>query len=255
MKTNWVFGLMVPGLLLASTATTQANDIVDFLNAINGRSSQRMAPAAIQPAGFHHHGSLGANGQVHGGQALSSRDLYKIHTANRNAGYSGPGHLGYSDARLGGSRFDDDRVNFRNRDFRQPDYGRATSSRSSRAQISFRVSSNSGVPRGYPQAHVLPHQLGEIVDCGVPLSNSVRVRNARNIAPNAVPIVVAVRDPSLCAHDHDERVVYVQVFAPPCPPRSITISPCRTRVTLCFGRYDVEIRSVNDVVVVDYVKG
>ncbi|MFN9718045.1 MAG: hypothetical protein ACK58L_05070, partial [Planctomycetota bacterium] len=96
-----------------------------------------------------------------------------------------------------------------------------------------------------------PFQIGEIVDCPVPLATCVRVEDQCNIAPHAVPVVVAVKDPDACRHDPN-AMVFVQVFTPPCPPRDIRISPCRTRVTMCFGRYEVEIKSKNGWVVVDY---
>jgi hypothetical protein len=49
-----------------------------------------------------------------------------------------------------------------------------------------------------------------------------------------------------------ERVVFVQVFVPPCPPRCIHISPCHTRVTMDFGTYEVDIKSKDGLIVVDY---
>lgn len=286
MKTNWISRLVIPGLLLASTATTQANDIVDFLNAINGGSRQRNAPPAVQPMDHHDHGGMeingpGSYGRGHGGRDLTSRDVYKLQTANRGVGYGG-----YDDPHFGGSRFDaDNRVNLRDHHYGQNGYGRPAYARPSGAQIRFHVSTNSGRGQGYgdplyvpdptqvqplppvdvlppievyppiqgnPQYNALPHQIGEIVDCQVPLATCVKVEDACNIAPNAVPIVVAVRDPNMCAHECHERVVFVQIFAPPCPPRSIRISPCHTRVTMCFGQYDVEIKSINGMIVVDY---
>ena len=292
MTTHWIRSLMIPGLLLASTATTQANDIVDFLNAMNGGSRHRNAPPVVQPVGHHNHGGPGmtgpgAHGRGYHDHGLSSRDVYKLHTANRAVGYGG-----HSDPHFSGSRFGaDDRVNFRDRNFGQTGYGRSSHARPSGAQLRFRVSSNAGIPQdygsplyipaspqiqtlppvqslppvesplpvqgyplvqGYPQVNLLPHQIGEIVDCQVPLATCVRVEDACNIAPNAVPIVVAVRDPGMCLHDRHERVVYVQILVPPCPPRSISISPCLTRLTMCFGRYDVDIKSMNGLIVVDY---
>lgn len=99
----------------------------------------------------------------------------------------------------------------------------------------------------------LPHQLGEIVTCQVPLATCVEVRQACRIAPNAVPIVVAVRDPHIgrfrkCV----EQLAYVEVCVPPCPVRRVKISPCRTRVRLDYGRYAVNILSRNGRIIVDY---
>ena len=61
------------------------------------------------------------------------------------------------------------------------------------------------IPAALPQAlapssiGALPHELGAIVTCSVPLESHVRVRNADEIAPHAQPVIVAVRDPHLAA--------------------------------------------------------
>jgi hypothetical protein len=110
-----------------------------------------------------------------------------------------------------------------------------------------------GVPRVVPAPIPQPlHHVGEIVGCRVPLVTMVRVRGAENICRHSVPAVVAVRDPNACSHDAFERVVYVQVMVPPCPPRKIEVSPCHTRVELSFEDYDVEIISRNGVISVEY---
>lgn len=106
-----------------------------------------------------------------------------------------------------------------------------------------------------PAPVVLPHTIGQIVTCHVPLETHVRVRNAHEIAPAAQPINVAVRNPHLPAwgsHGCVESLVYVQVFAPPCPLRQMTVSPCRTVVVLDYGEWEIRIRSCNGVVEVEY---
>lgn len=111
------------------------------------------------------------------------------------------------------------------------------------------------VPVAPPPAAVLPHSIGQIVTCHVPLETHVRVRNAHEIAPGAQPINVAVRDPHLPAwgsHGCVEKLVYVQVFAPPIPLRRMTVSPCRTNVVLDYGGWEIRIHSCNDVVEVEY---
>lgn len=106
----------------------------------------------------------------------------------------------------------------------------------------------------HPETLGLPHQLGEIVDCPVPLATCVKVEDPHNIAPGAVPVVVAVRDPNLppwhagCV----DAVVYVEVCAPPCPLHKLTISPCKTRMRLDFGQYEIDITSCKGHIVVDY---
>ncbi len=300
MNTNYTRGLSVLGLLLAMTARTQANDIVDFLRAVNGVQEQRHAPPAHHSVGRHDHDSYGYNRSGYGGHELSSRDVYKqsMQRAERNAPYGQYGnHSGYDQFdqdpygrdRLGRNQFDmHNRVDLRDRSYggsgySRPGYSRPGYSRSG-DQISFRISSNGGrspayrdplyIPsqqpqvlppvesyppvqnyppiQSYPPVQMLPHQIGEIVDCQVPLATSVRIEDEGNIAPNAVPVVVAVRDPNICAHECHERLMYVQVFVPPCPLRGLTISPCRTRVSMDFGQYQVDIKSKEGVIVVDY---
>ena len=101
----------------------------------------------------------------------------------------------------------------------------------------------------------LPHRLGQIVTCNVPLAPHVRVRNAHEIAPGAQPVVVAVRDPHLAAWGSPgcvEALAYVQVFAPPCPLRSATVSPCHTVVELDYGEFEITVTSANGIIEVEY---
>ena len=99
---------------------------------------------------------------------------------------------------------------------------------------------------------VCRHQIGEFVDTRVPLATCVRVRNLCDAAPNAIPAVIAVRDPDMCTHDTEERVAYVQILVPPQPLRSLEISRCRTRIDLCFGEYDISICSKDGLITVEY---
>ncbi len=286
MNTNWICRLVVPGLLLASSATTQANDIVDFFKAINRAERHHNAPPAFQPVDQHDdHGHEGP-GHEYGDRNLTSRDLHKIQMANRPIGYGDPRSDRFNDRFTGHPAHSDDRVSLRDHNYGQPAY-----TRPSGARISFRISSNGGMNPGYgapsyystgqeyqelppvqemapapaypvvpvypsvqqsPPVIATPHQIGEIVTCRVPLARCVRVEDARNIAPDAIPVIVAVRDPNMCAHDTVERVVFVQVFVPPCPMSGIRVSPCRTRVTMCFHQYEVDIKSKNGMIVVDY---
>lgn len=113
----------------------------------------------------------------------------------------------------------------------------------------------SPLPVVAPPVAPLPHTLGQIVTCNVPLVHNVRVINPHEIAPGARPIVVAVRDPHLPAwgsHGCVERLVYVQVFAPCVPLRNMTVSPCRTHVTLDYGDWEICIHSCNGLVEVEY---
>ena len=99
----------------------------------------------------------------------------------------------------------------------------------------------------------LPHQLGQVVTCPVPVFTQVQIKSVDEIAPHAVPTRVAVRDPNLgrfrsCV----EQLVYVEVLAPPYPAQRVRVSPCRTRIRLDYGRYEVTIKSGNGVVTVEY---
>ncbi len=101
----------------------------------------------------------------------------------------------------------------------------------------------------------LPHELGQIVTCSVPLAPHVRVRNSHEIAPGACPVVVAVRDPHLGAWGSSgcvEALAYVQVLAPPVPLRKATVSPCRTVVELDYGDWEITVTSANGVIEVEY---
>jgi hypothetical protein len=253
MNTNWTRGLSLVGLLLASAATTQANDIVDFLNAINGNSGRRTAPVAVQPVHDHD------NEHGHGG----------VRTASENygaRGYETP-YGGY-----GVRRSQVNTVNLRAHQHAAPP---ARSRTQIRLQFASNGRNNAGyappvynpVPQplhvlppvqsypvgpAYPQIAPSPFELGQFVQCQVPLETCVRVEDECNIAPNAVPVVIAVRDPHMCVHETQERLVYVQICVPPCPLRDLRVSPCRTRISLDYGRYEVDIKSANGMIVIDY---
>ena len=256
MNTNWTRGLSLVGLLLASTATTQANDIVDFLNAINGNSGRRTAPVAVQPVDDHDHGH-GQHGQRGGGIASENYGAYGRETA-----YGRPG-VRQSPVNT---------VNLRAHQHAAP-------TTRSRAQVSLRFASNGRNNSGYappvyipaqqpfealppvqsyptrpayPQMAPSPFELGQFVDCQVPLATCIKVEDERNIAPNAVPMIIAVRDPNMCVHETQERLVYVEIFVPPCPLRDLRVSPCRTRISLDYGCYEVDIKSANGMIVIDY---
>ncbi|MFO1003643.1 MAG: hypothetical protein U0936_25195 [Planctomycetaceae bacterium] len=289
MKTSVFRGLGLMGLLLLTNSTTRANDLVDFLNALNGNSNHRNAPPAIQPVGHHDHEGRGMHGSGYRGHEMTGRDVYKrnMQVADRDMHYLGYSQNQGSYGRHGHGDMEQNRVNLRDESYGRS--GRSYYSGRSGARISFSVSSNPApvygqpiyfpsqdtaqplppvqelppvqsypvipgnqVVPGYQTAPVFPHQIGEIVDCHVPLATSVRVEDECKIAPNAVPVVVAVRDPKMCTHDVMERVVFVQVFVPPCPPRSMEISPCHTRVKMDFGMYEVDIKSKDGLIVVDY---
>lgn len=101
----------------------------------------------------------------------------------------------------------------------------------------------------------LPHELGQVVTCPVPIETHVEIRNACRIAPGAIPTIIAVRDPHLGnfrSRGCVEQLAYVEVLAPQCPLRSMRVSPCKTRIRLDYGKYEIDITSKNDCVVINY---
>ena len=101
----------------------------------------------------------------------------------------------------------------------------------------------------------LPHELGEIVTCDVPLEPHVRIRNGHEIAPHAQPVIMAVRNPHLAAWGSPgciEGVTYVQIFVPTVPLQHVTVSRCRTRIDLDYGDWEIKIRSRDGIVEVEY---
>jgi hypothetical protein len=253
MNTNLTRSVTVLALLLTTAATAPANDIVNFLKALNGNSGRRNAPVVVQPVGNH--------GHAHGGAAYG------------NQGHGGHG----STPQFGGSGTHRPPVNTVNL---RPNHNVAPPARSSSGlQINLRFGANGSRNPGYgspvyvpaprpvqvlPQAPIYPapptclsvapapFQLGQFINYQVPLETRVQVQDEFNIAPNAVPVIIAVRDPNMCRHDNVERLVYVQIFVPQCPLRDLQVSPCRTRVSLDYGRFEVDIKSGNGVIVIDY---
>ena len=99
----------------------------------------------------------------------------------------------------------------------------------------------------------LAHQYGDFVTCHVPRFAHVIVKDKDEMAPNAIPVTVAVRSPRLgrfrtCV----EEVVYVEVWVPPCPLQRVRVSPCKTKIRLDYGRYEVDIVSRNGFIEIDY---
>lgn len=260
MRTSLLKAAVICSVALASQLTTRANDIVDFLRAVNG-VSERRAPVTQSVS---RHGYPGRGVPVYG-SAGRPVPGYQTHMAGRPSGFEyGDGRFEHHGVRP------EDRVSFR-----EPVYPTRSYPTRSRARVTFNVSTGgyqdpSYIPAQevrplppvdhYPVAPAVPshgyeypmqYEVGQIVDCRVPLATCVRVEDECNIAPNAVPVVVAVKDPNACAHNPN-AMVFVEVCVPPCPPEKVRISPCRTRVTMCFGQYEVDIKSRNGMILVDY---
>ncbi|MCR9202555.1 MAG: hypothetical protein NXI04_28270 [Planctomycetaceae bacterium] len=236
-------------------SSAQANDIIDFLRAINGIPDPgRRVHVPVQPVSPYSTVGYRGRGVVHPHDVYSPRHYQPV----------------------------------------SPRYSRYSRPLTSRSGVSFHVSygSDRGLSHGYPVGPVgpvapappvvapvapigpigpigpalpapprpgtfghLPHELGQVVTCHVPLETHVRYEDLCDIAPGAIPTVIAVRDPHLGrfrSRGCIERMVYVQVMAPPCPLQRCRVSPCKTRIRLDYGKYEICITSRDGCVVVSY---
>ena len=253
MNKNLKRGVTLLALLFTTASPTQANDIVNFLKALNGNSGRHSGPVVVQPVGSHGHEHDGAvyGNQGHGGHGPgdpfgnSGTHRPSINTVNlRPNHYVAPRARRNSGLQIS--------LQFGENGSRNPGYGAPVYVPAPRpVQLLPPVPVYPVVPV-YPHVAPAPFQIGQFIDCRVPLATCVHVEDECNIAPNAVPVVIAVRDPNMCVHETVERLVYVQIFVPQCPLRDLQVSPCRTRVSLDYGKYEVDIRSGNGVIVVDY---
>ncbi len=270
MRRVSLISLTTVALLMSTGIRAQANDLIDFLKAVQQISQHR---------NHSDHVSSRARGGVYDGRhrdhGLSSRDVYK----QRLAYTESLSRLGYGPALTDRSRIHEP---IRGNPYSQrsnlyaPSVRHVTSSPHQYGvngrvtslpytpvpEIPVQVAPAPGRPYvvpGPPQPPVIVahtgHQIGEIVDCPVQLETCIRIKDPDHIAPGAIPTVVAVRDPHLCRHKCKccaELVVYVEVCLPPCPPRKIRISPCGTYVCMNYGKYQVELTSRNDLITIDY---
>lgn len=108
-------------------------------------------------------------------------------------------------------------------------------------------------PAPLPLPADAPHFGGYCVGCevpaAVPVYPHVRVKDARNIAPGAVPRLIAIRDPR---DRWSHQCVFVEVCMPPCDCHDISVSRDGRRVKYDFGDYEIEVTSRNGLVTVDY---
>jgi hypothetical protein len=259
-------------VMILTPAVSRANDIEDFFKSLRGDShdhGRHQSSAMIQPVGHHHDGRSGHRQMPgpaghHGGFGMSSRDAWKVQ--QQFAGRHHGDHYGDR-----GNAYD-----LRDHSSRHSGYRGHSGFQGGRGSgWTFRVSG--GTPPIYaqpvlpqypvipqypvapqvpviPQMPVMSHQLGQIVDCPVPLATCVRIEDACNIAPNAVPVTVAVRNPDLPPYHEGcvDSLIYVEVCVPPCPMQQLVISPCRTRIKMDFGSHQVELKSRNGMVIIDY---
>ena len=104
-----------------------------------------------------------------------------------------------------------------------------------------------------PSSRIERHyHVGDIVTHPVRLSHCVRIRNPHRIAPDAIPVVMAVQDPHYRHVNDPERIVFVEVMLPQCELRRLDISSGRSRIRLDYEHFSVNIQSSNDVVTITY---
>jgi hypothetical protein len=85
----------------------------------------------------------------------------------------------------------------------------------------------------------------------------VRVEDADDIHPHAVPAIIAVVDPRhgrFSRHglsgDAGVGLAFVKIFVPPQPPRSVKVK--HDEVELDWGEYEIKIESDDGVVEIEY---
>jgi hypothetical protein len=103
-------------------------------------------------------------------------------------------------------------------------------------------------------AHAYP-PYGSFVSGEVPLYPRVRAKDCDDIAPGAVPVVIAIRDPNICRKPCrccPPTCVFVQVFVPACPPRKVEVDDHGAKLDLDYGEYEIEIESRKGVITVEY---
>ena len=235
--------ILMLSVVCLTAPVSSANDIVDFLRAIQGPPVRQYQPVSTRSR---------VTSSIHDPRA---RD---IHVHDRNV------HDRHSAVDLRQSQFARSRV---------------STVRPAQSRVSFNISFGNAprfaqlpappVPVApvlpnhglYPVApapgnfgHV-PHQPGDIVACPVHLETCVKIKDIDEIAPGAIPVIVAVRDPHLAKFGSSrcvEQLVYVEVLVPPCPLQRLKVSPCKTKIRLDYGRYEVDITSRNGVIEIDY---
>jgi hypothetical protein len=236
-------------LLTVASSKAGANDIVDVLKALQHASHDRHD--------FGHRPGTTSLGHGHVRGGYSSRDVYK-HYLLRSEYYS---RLGYGLPNVDSHGLQG--------------YGRTVPNRRSAAILNVQYGGAPLVIYGrrspygvapvpaLPLSHqlapapsaILPHRLGETIDSPVTLVTADRIKDPDHVAPGAVPVVVAIRDPALCAHKCDccvERLVYVEVCVPACPLKKLKLSHHNTYVCMNYGDHQVEITSRNGRITVDY---
>jgi hypothetical protein len=91
---------------------------------------------------------------------------------------------------------------------------------------------------------------------GLALYPRVKYHDKRHIAPCAVPMIVAVRDPCAnrdpCSACGPPKCVLVEICVPPCGCPKICTKHDGAKVRYDYGKYAVNITSRHGIIVVDY---
>jgi hypothetical protein len=101
-----------------------------------------------------------------------------------------------------------------------------------------------------PSVPVEGLSFGSILTEPVALYPHVRVKDADDMAPGAVPVFVAVRDPN-CGRG-PAGLVFVKVCVPTCPLCKVRVKKGGAEVELDYGEYEIDVRSRNGVVTIEY---
>lgn len=231
MKTNriCVAGILSLSFVLLSNTTVRANDLVDFLRALNGVSNIQNTRHDSYPGTWMYPG----------------RDTVPV-TVQRTSAHPVGGNVARPVVVPTAVR------NGVPVSHREP---------AGRVQIAYHPST-----RGIVDSRTFPDhpsrvssrgrfptlRAGDIVSGSVPVARNVRVRGTRSIATGAVPVVVAIHDPVRPYCPVYGQLAFVQVWAPSCPPQAVVVSPCGTRVDMFYPYNIVRIRSGERVLSVEY---
>lgn len=100
-----------------------------------------------------------------------------------------------------------------------------------------------------PDGTVIPYEQVFVSPLpALPLYDKVRVRQTRNMHPQAVPKLVAIKDPCFGG-----GCVYVEVCVPPCGREEVCCLRWRDGIRLDYGKYSVDIVTTRrGLVIVDY---
>lgn len=99
-----------------------------------------------------------------------------------------------------------------------------------------------------------PAEHGNFVEgAAIPLYTNVRYKDLHEMAPCAVPKIIAVKDP--CANPNNccgPQCVYIQICVPSCGCELISCRRNGDRIRYDYGKYAVDVRIKRNHIEVDY---